>query len=132
MWVSLSNMDFQKQTNKKEQKSGHSHQCSGNANAFYYVCSEFVTQNCQRKITNSIKKLYKECFHIEIENQQSDWVPHVIFTAPTLWNQPRDKKDCYCCMTNIVSFKNSNTQKIKYANVTSVTKPNLYCNGRCC
>ena len=50
---------------------------------------------------------------MEIENQQSDWVPHVIcrlfynmlrrstadkkikFTSPTLWNQPKDKKGCY-------------------------------------
>ena len=31
-------------------------------------------------------------------------------------------------MTNIVGFKNSNTQKIKYANVSSVTKPTLSCN----
>ena len=50
------------------------------------------------------------------------------FTSPTIWNQPKDKKDCYCCMTNIVGFKNSNTQKIKYANVSSVTKPTFSCN----
>ena len=31
-------------------------------------------------------------------------------------------------MTNIVDFKNSNTQKIMYANVSSVTKPTLSCN----
>ena len=31
-------------------------------------------------------------------------------------------------MTNIVGFKNSNTRKIKYANVSSVTKPTLSCN----
>ena len=31
-------------------------------------------------------------------------------------------------MTNIVGFKNSNTQKIKYANVSSVTKLTLSCN----
>ena len=31
-------------------------------------------------------------------------------------------------MTNIVGFKNSNTQKIKYANVSSVTQPTLSCN----
>ena len=49
------------------------------------------------------------------------------FTSRTLWNQPKDKKDCYFCMTNIVGFKNSNTQKIKYANVSSVTKPTLCC-----
>ena len=30
-------------------------------------------------------------------------------------------------MTNIVGFKNSNTQNIKYANVSSVTKPTLSC-----
>ena len=31
-------------------------------------------------------------------------------------------------MTNIFGFKNSNTQKIKYANVSSVTEPTLSCN----
>ena len=31
-------------------------------------------------------------------------------------------------MTNIVGFKYSKTQKIKYANVSSVTKPTFSCN----
>ena len=53
---------------------------------------------------------------------------NIKFTSPTLWNQPKDKKDCYFCMKNIVGFKNSNTQKIKCANVSSVTKPTLSCN----
>ena len=77
-FVSLSNMDLQIQTNKNKLKSEHSHQCSGNTNAFCYVFSEYVTQKCQRNITVWIKKLYKECFHVEIKNQQSDWVPYVI------------------------------------------------------
>ena len=52
----------------------------------------------------------------------------ITFTLPTLWNQPKDEKNFYFCMTNIFGFKNSNTQKIKYANVSSVTEPTLSCN----
>ena len=98
---------FKNKPTKNNQKSEHNHQCSGNANAFCYVCGEFVTQKCQRKITNSIKKLYKECFHIEIENQQSDWVPHVIcgLCYNMLRRSTADKKFKFTSPTLLTNLK---------------------------
>lgn len=40
------------------------------------------------------------------------------------WRDPIDHEtNCYICLTNILRYNRKNFDKIKYANVTSVTKP---------
>lgn len=45
------------------------------------------------------------------------------FTKPMVWGQPKNKEDCYFCMTKRKEYNSLNVHKITYANVSSVTKP---------
>ena len=43
-----------------------------------------------------------------------------------IWCEPSSHDDCYFCLTNVTGINSKNSDKIKYADVRSVTKPVLY------
>lgn len=45
------------------------------------------------------------------------------FIKPMVWEQPKNKEDCYSCMTKRKGYNSLSMHKITYANVSSVTKP---------
>ena len=98
----------------------------------------------KKHITERIKDLFKACFEVVISQQNSTWVPHIIcakcyemldkfdktgskskikFLKPAIWKKPLDKSDCYFCMTNVTGVNKVRPDKILYATVCSVVRP---------
>ena len=48
------------------------------------------------------------------------------FKTPMIWREPSSHNDCYFCLTNVTGFNSKNSDKIKYADVRSVTNLVLY------
>jgi len=40
-----------------------------------------------------------------------------------VWGEPKNKDDCYFCVTSTKGYNSSNLHTIKYANVSSIIKP---------
>lgn len=118
------------------------HACDKNSDVFCYICSKYIVTD-HKLISERIKSLYKDCFNLDITNQDKKWVPHRIcsccymmlsrwensrdrtnlkFTIPTLWKDPLRKEDCYFCINNVTGFR-KNKKNIVYADVPTVTKP---------
>jgi len=57
------------------------HNCTGDPNCFCYVCAEYIWKKSRKNITEKIKSLFEICFDIEILQQDTNWVLHVICAA---------------------------------------------------
>lgn len=122
----------------------NSHLCNKSPDLFCYVCGEFEPAKNRRPFSDRLKQNYEECFHIQITNLDSAWVPHFVcgrcnimlirweraktrenlkFTIPMIWTSPTSSQNCYFCMTETAGFSSSNRSKIQYANVSSAVKP---------
>ena len=120
------------------------HTCVQDPDIFCYVCGNFEVIKYRRKITDTNKELYFDCFHMEIVDEDKPWVPDMIccncltmmtryknnsnkqelkFLVPTLWKKPKSKLDCYFCKIDVKGFNVKNKCKIKYPNVPSVIRP---------
>lgn len=132
---------FPSQVNVGASTSKHS--CDKNSNIFCYICSEYIVKD-HKLISERIKSIYKDCFNLDISNQDKKWVPHRIcsgcymmlsrwensidsknlkFTIPTLWEEPLREEDCYFCMNDLTGFNRKNKKSIVYLDVPTVTKP---------
>jgi len=47
------------------------------------------------------------------------------FLKPAIWRKPLDKCDCYYCMTNVKGISKLRKEKILYATVSSVVRPQI-------
>jgi len=122
----------------------NSHECDKSPDTFCFVCGEFEVSKYRRPLSDKLKSLYRDCFSIEITNQDVNWAPHIVcgacymmlmrwgktgkserlrFTKPMVWSAPSCRENCYFCMTNIIGFTSTTKANISYANVSSVVKP---------
>jgi len=121
-----------------------SRKCLNDPNKFCYICGRFTFDKQRIDINENIKNHYKNYFDIPISNQDKSWVPHVAcgscvaalkrwnnatstitpmpFKTPMIWREASSHDDCYFCLTKTFGFNSKNAHKIKYPNVTSVTK----------
>lgn len=114
--------------------------CKNSVDDFCYVCGQFDLLKSKKAITMAHQKAYIAYFGFGICDQNRQWVPHFIckdchlgllkwmndcggglsFAKPMCWREPQNHNiDCYFCVTRI----NSDTGKVEYADVVSVTKP---------
>lgn len=121
-----------------------SHICNKNSDWFCYICGEFEVAKYRRPFSNKLKKVYEDCFGIQITNWNATWVPHTVcgrchtmlirweqtrkqeslkFSKPMIWSAPTNLKNCYFCMTDVAGFTSTTKHKIQYPNVPSIAKP---------
>ena len=55
------------------------HDCEGDFDSYCYICAEYVWKKHKKHITERMKDLFKACFEVEIFQQNSTWVPHIIY-----------------------------------------------------
>lgn len=119
--------------------------CVNSPDIFCYICGQFEVKEYRKTLTESLKKIYLECFGIPIKNQNQTWVPHIACSKcstllnrwkqgnvnfiglkePMKWREPKSHDDCYFCQTNVFGFNHHNKCNISYAKVSSVTFPKL-------
>jgi len=84
------------------------------------------------------------CFKVEVLQQDTTWVPRIVctncykmlksfektqdksklkFLKPAIWRKPLDKSDY--CMTNVKGISKLHKEKILYATVSSVVRPQI-------
>lgn len=117
--------------------------CNKSSDSFCYICGLFVPIANRRNINQQIKINYSLYFGMEIKNQDSCWVPHIVcstckssldrwsknkghlsFGRPMIWRDPLNHQtNCYICLTDIFGFSVRNKNAIQYAKVDSVTLP---------
>jgi len=118
--------------------------CVNSSDLFCFVCGLYSPKRQQKRITPLIMKCYRAYFGFDIRNQDKYWVPHMCCTSchknlsewfngkkkempfgqPMLWREPKDHvSDCYFCLTKVKGFSTKSKHMIKYAEVSSVTKP---------
>jgi len=89
-------------------------------------------------------RIYKECFGIEVLDQNQSWVPHVIcsacfqmlrrwddsrydpdfkFSTLTIWKKPMAEENCYFCQNDVKRLNRKNKRAFTYTDVSTVTKP---------
>lgn len=130
------------QTNAGSSSSEHS--CNKNPDAFCYICSKYHFAADRRQISGKIKSIYKNCFGINVSNQDKKWTPHKIcnacymmmtryvsdkesrdlkFVKPACWKEPSCEEDCYICMTKVTGINRKNIKSLQYPEVPTLVKP---------
>jgi len=118
------------------------HICTKNVQSFCYICAKYEVKSRQRRISKSIKSLYKAYFGVEMENLNTSFVPNIIcgscysmlrkdkskkspadIAVPAVWTQPLSEDECYFCANKIVGLNSSTRQSHNYANVPTLKKP---------
>lgn len=132
-------------TNSNQSTTFEAHQCQKNSDAFCYICIKFDVPVNRRSFSDDLISMYEDYFGIKVQNQTENWVPHNVCGAcfqsltrhksnegnkktlkirkPMIWRQPLREEDCYFCMTNLNGINRKNKGSVKYADVSSVTKP---------
>ncbi len=114
---------------------------------FCYICGEYTFKDCRRNITPLIKTRYKDYFKMKLGDQDKRFTPHIVckgcsdrlslwssgklkqmpFVTPMAWReQSNHSSDCYFCATNVEGFNKRNAKHIKYPNLPSAVRPQLY------
>ena len=123
-------------------------QCSNHPDKFCCICGRLTFEQQRILINENVMSLYKKYFEFPVSHQDRPWALHIVcascYTAlnrwnnavakvtpmpsktPMIWREPSSHDDCYFCLTNVTGFNSKNSNKIKYANVRSITKPVLY------
>jgi len=117
------------QTNAGSSSSEHS--CNKNPDAFCYICSKFHFAADRRYISEKIKSIYKNCFGIDVSNQDKKLTPHKIcnacymmmiryvsdkesdlkFVKPACLKELSCEEDCYICMTKVTDMNRKNIKR---------------------
>lgn len=118
--------------------------CKNHPNSFCYICGNYTLSRQKRKITSTVKQLYRAYFGIELGHQDKPWAPHIAcvkcfaglchwnkgnrksmpFGIPVVWREPTNHHDdCYFCMVKPLGRNGISLKYIKYPNIPSVTQP---------
>lgn len=122
--------------------------CVNSPDLFCYICGEFTPKSKKKPLSDLIKQAYQAYFNCDVRNQDKSWVPKVCclkcytnlngwskgttkkipFGTPMLWMEPTNHaEDCYFCLTQLKGFSEKSKRSIKYADVSSVIKPQPHC-----
>lgn len=118
--------------------------CVNSPDFFCFICGLYSPKSQKKPITPLITKCYRAYFGLDVRNQDKYWVPHMCcfschknltnwfngkptkmpFGQPMIWREPKDHvSDCYFCLTDVKGFSKKSKHTVKYAEVSSVTKP---------
>ena len=121
--------------------------CNNNLDRFCYICSNVVLPKHQAKITDFVKKAYRDYFGIILGDQDKPFTPQVCcnicvenlrdwrngkrksmpFAIPMVWREGKDHIiDYYCCMINLKGINCKNEHHVQYPDVHSVIRPILH------
>lgn len=121
--------------------------CKNDPNSFCYICGEIIFKNKGRDINEKIAEAFNNYFGFPVHNLEKSWVPKqccntcrlnlmdwsngkiksMPFGVPMRWSEPQNHDtDCYFCVTNISNIRTQTKHLIKYADVSSATKPKLH------
>lgn len=114
--------------------------CKEKKDCFCYICGKFEVLRCRRKINDSIKAQFNDCYRTPMKNLEESWVPNIIcedcrrvlkswgsikkdvVIQSTTWREPANHTDdCYFCKCNTNGFNHSNKALIVYPEVSSIT-----------
>ena len=106
---------------------------------FCYICSNVVLPNHQAKISDFIKKSYRDNFEINLGVQDKPFTSHIccktcgelkgmvkerVCHLPMSWREGKDPiADSYFCMINPKEINHKNQHNDQYRNVSSAIRP---------
>lgn len=118
--------------------------CKVDPNYFCYICGKYIVAKKGKIMTGSLKFAYLHYFGFAVGDTEKPWIPklfcntcrtklyrwsmgenvHLPFSSPMLWREPKNhNNDCYFCLTKVFGISGRTVRNIKYADVSSVTKP---------
>lgn len=107
--------------------------CKTNPNSVCYVCGQYIVEKITCVITESLKFAYLHYFGFAVGNQckletRNEWTggekSYLPYNTPMLWREPKNHNlDCCFCLTNVFGISSKSKHKLKYADISSVTKP---------
>ena len=119
------------------------HKCKNNPDSFCYICGNVVLPNRQAKITDFVKKAYRNNFGVKLEDQDKPFNSHVCCKTcvEILMDQKNRKRksmpcvipmvcwegtyyilDCYFGMINLKAINRKYKHHIKDSDVPSVVR----------
>lgn len=137
-------MDFSTQNFAGTSSTRGNHECTGNPNAFCYVCAKYIGIKNTKKLTDRFVALYEKCFNMKVSLDLKNWIPNFLcgscynminrfekhqvkanlkFKTPAIWKKPLSASDCYFCTTNVNTVGRIHKDKIFYPSVSSVQQP---------
>ena len=123
--------------------------CRHSADAFCYVCGEFIKTRAKKYSVSTSKKMTKAYFlyfGMPVGDQDKIWAPHfscelctkslerwlrgqqkkMLFAIPRIWREPTNHhNDCYFCMVDVSGRKRGkkSAQSVHYPNIPSSIAP---------
>lgn len=118
--------------------------CQNDPDSFCYISGKYTLGKQSRRITSSVRQLYKAYFEIDLGDQDKPWAPHTVcvtcisrlglwskgksksmpFGIPMVWREQKNHHDdCYFCMVKPLG-KNAQSRKfVQYPNIPSAMRP---------
>ena len=117
--------------------------CQNNPDRFRYICGNVVLRNRWAKITDIVKKAYRDYLGIKIRDQYKSFAPHICckacvenlmdwrngkrksmpFAIPIVWREGKDHMtDWYFYMINLKGINRKNKHHIQYPDVPSALR----------
>ena len=121
--------------------------CRNNPGKFCYICGNVVLPNSQAKITEFVKKVYRDYFWVNLGEQYKSFTPHVccktfvgnfrdwsngkrkrmLFAISIVWREGKNHiTECYFSMINLKGINQKNKHRVQYLQVPSVIRPTPY------
>ena len=114
--------------------------CRNNPDKFCYICCNVILPNRQAKITEFVKKSYRDYFEVKLGKQYKPFAPHVCcktsvenlrdrrngekksmpFAIPMVRREGKDHS--YFCMINIKGINRKNKHHIQYLDIPSAKR----------
>lgn len=118
--------------------------CKNKADAFCYICGEFIVKGRQRRMTPLLCEAYEKYFGCKVGDHGRPWAPQFCclncftnllgwmngsrksmpFAIPMVWREPSDHStDCYFCLNSIAGMSSKTKKQVDYPNVPSAIRP---------